>query len=253
MHRFFAPQTSASENSVLLPEAEARHALQVLRLGVGDQVELLDGRGSRALGRIENVSKRALTVAVVERAITSSAKIPVDVYLPLAKGKAMDLMIQKTTELGAARIIPIRTQRSVIQLDQDRAENKREKWEAIAVEALKQCGNVWLPQIEEPIAFPESLARLDSTALNLVAALTPQTTSVRRRFDQYQQTNKALPLRVAIWVGPEGDFSPSEYQSFQDAGVCAVSLGTNVLRCETAVIALLAICQQEILSLVSDQ
>lgn len=248
MHRFYASDAAAAGKHLMLPEAEAKHAVQVLRLKTGDSLLLLDGKGNKWECRITSSGKKSLGVELLTHHRVPAPIVPVDVFVPLAKGKAMDLIVQKVTELGAARIIPVSTDHCVTQLDQEQIEDKIQKWNQIAIEALKQCANTWLPKIEPSLPLSKSLQNDGKTKLNLVAALTPATTPVRRQFDDFLATHGKMPERIGIWVGPEGDFSPREYALLQDSGVRAVTLGGNILRCETAVISLLAISQQEILT-----
>ena len=249
MHRFYVPDAAASGKHFKLPEAESKHAVQVLRLDVGDVLMVLDGKGNKWECSIVSAGKKSVGVDVLKHSFIPAPSVPVDVYVPLAKGKAMDLIVQKVTELGAARIIPVSTEHCVTQLDQEQGEDKVGKWAQIAIEALKQCANAWLPEITTPIPLVQSFQEHHAAnRLNLVAALTPDTTSVRKQFDCYHKSHGQAPQRVGIWVGPEGDFSPSEYDLLQNSGIKAVTLGGNILRCETAIISLLAICQQELLA-----
>ncbi|HEY1173151.1 MAG TPA: RsmE family RNA methyltransferase [Verrucomicrobiae bacterium] len=247
MHRFFVPPTELRSSRFPLPEAESRHAAQVLRVRAGDIVQVLDGAGRRYDCAVDTVEKRQVWLRVEKETQVPAPKVAVEVYPAVAKGKAMELIIQKAVELGAAKICPVVCDHSVAHYDDDRAEDKAEKWRLTAIEALKQCGREWLPEVTAPMPFKQCLPPSDNNALNLVAALQEGATPVGERFAAFVKTHDALPSKVRLWVGPEGDFSPAEYLSLKQQGVQAVTLGPHVLRCETALLALLAVCQHEIL------
>jgi 16S rRNA (uracil1498-N3)-methyltransferase len=249
MHRFYVPPTESHSPQFVLPEAESKHAVQVLRLQAGDKLQVLDGAGRKCECVILRAEKRGVLVESTAETLVAYPRMPVAACIPLAKGKAMDLMIQKATELGAMRIAAISTERCVAQVDEERAEDKVAKWRQTAIEAAKQSGREWLPEITAPMTLKHAVEGLAADSLNLVAALLPQALPVRQQFLAYTKTHGQKPAKVSIWVGPEGDFSPSEYDFLLRSALLPVSLGSHVLRCETALISLLAICQQEVLDL----
>jgi 16S rRNA (uracil1498-N3)-methyltransferase len=142
---------------------------------------------------------------------------------------------------------PVVCEHSVAHYDDDRAEDKGEKWRLTAIEALKQCGREWLPEVTSPRPFKQCLPSAgEASCLNLVAALRPGAVLTGERISAYFNTHGALPRTIRLWVGPEGDFSSGEYQDLAAHDVLPITLGTHVLRCETALLALLAVCQHEI-------
>lgn len=247
MHRFFVPPTELRSPRFALPEAESRHAAQVLRVRTGEPVHVLDGAGRRYDCIVDTVEKRQVWLTVEKETLMPASKVAVEVYAAVAKGKAMELIIQKAVELGASKICPVVCDHSVAQYDDERAGDKAEKWRLTAIEALKQCGREWLPEVTAPAAFRQCLPATEETVLNLVAALQEGAVPVGERFAAHIKTHGTLPSKVRLWVGPEGDFSSAEYLLLNQHGVHAVTLGSHVLRCETALLALLAICQHEIL------
>ncbi len=248
MHRFFVPPTELWQSRFALPEAESRHAAQVLRVCAGDAVQVLDGAGRKYACVVDAVEKRQVWLRVERDEVVPPPEVKVEVYPAVAKGKAMELIIQKAVELGATRICPMVCEHSVAQYDDDRAEDKADKWRLTVIEALKQCGREWLPQITIPQPFKHCLpSAVDTSTLNLVAALQDGAMTVGARFTAFSGKHAVpLPTTVRLWVGPEGDFSPAEYRALAEHGVQSVTLGTHVLRCETALLALLAISQHEI-------
>ncbi len=252
MHRFYVPPAELRSPRFVLPEMESKHAVQVLRLQAGERLQVIDGVGNRYDCQIVNADRRAVTVEVQSQSFAAFPAVPVEVFAPLAKGKAMDFIIQKATELGAMKITAVSTERCVAQVDAKDAEDKVDKWRQIAIEASKQSGREWLPEIPLPVSLKNSINHRENGSLDLIAALLPGARPIRQQFNAYAMKHGKQPQRVGIWVGPEGDFSPTEYEFLLNAGLFPINLGSHVLRCETAIIALLAGCQQEILWLQSN-
>jgi 16S rRNA (uracil1498-N3)-methyltransferase len=140
------------------------------------------------------------------------------------------------------------SERVVTQLDADTAPDKRMKWQRVAIEAIKQCGSAWLPQIDLPLAPEAFLARGEQFDLPLIAALQGERRHARSCFAQYQARHGRLPKSVCIWIGPEGDFTPAELKAALAAGACPISLGDLVLRTDTAAIYALSILNHELLA-----
>jgi len=164
----------------------------------------------------------------------------------IPKGKTFDTIIQKATELGAAQIIPLLTDRVLSRLDPAQAQQRRQKWEVTAVEAIKQCGAPWLPAVAIPASPDSLLAHPQRFDLSLVAALSPLSRHPSLRFQDFQARHGRLPSSVAIWVGPEGDFTPAELASILDSGAQPVTLGNLVLRADTAAIYSLSFLHYEL-------
>ncbi len=240
MHRFHIPPGTANGAEAQLSPEESHHAVRVLRLAPGDAVTLLDGAGVEARGSVLVADKRAVRVAVRERIVHPPLPCAVTLLQALPKGRLMDTIVEKATELGAARIVPLLTEHTVSRPDEDSAASKLEKWRATALEAVKQCGNPWLPRIEAPVSFADFLRRNERFDLALVASLHPGTRSMRAVFAEFQARENRPPATVAVWVGPEGDFTVQEIAALVSSGVQAITLGPLVLRCDTAAVAVLA-------------
>jgi len=186
----------------------------------------------------------------------------------LPKGKIIESIIQKSVELGAHRIVPLLTEHVVTRLADRSAEHKREKWRQVAIEAIKQCGAAWLPEIEAPMNLAATLAGYHSNGrratgsapenggsppkaatpfeLSLVGSLQPERRHPREIFREFEQANGRPPKSVAVWIGPEGDFTPEELQAIEAGGALPISLGRLVLRVETAAIYCLSILNYEL-------
>ena len=229
-HRFYVPSLAAGE--VRFPDDEARHAGGVLRLQVGDRVELFDGRGHFALSTLLSVTKRKVSARVDTVETSPPTAIELHLAFAIPKGKRLDWLLEKATELGAASLTPLLCERSVAGTSELSA-NKRERWTAHCISAAKQCGLNRLPEIRQPIALPD-LAASNSGAM-LFGDLAGDTISLASAV-------ATLGRSITILVGPEGGFTDAECATLRTAGATPVRLGPSVLRIETAAVALLAGC-----------
>jgi 16S rRNA (uracil1498-N3)-methyltransferase len=245
VHRFHVPPGTANHAEVTLSPEESHHALRVLRLAPGDVVTLLDGAGVEARGDVTAVEKRAVKIAVRERIVHPPLPCALTLFQALPKGRLMESIVEKATELGATRIVPLLTERTISRPDEEHATSKLEKWRTTALEAVKQCGNPWLPRIEAPVNFAEQLRRKEHFDLALVASLHPGARPLRAVFDELRARGPGRPATVAVWVGPEGDFTPQEIAALVQGGVQPITLGRLVLRCDTATVATLALVMGE--------
>ena len=232
MHRLFVPPERIAE-LVRLDSAQSRHLEQVLRLGPGAELEVFDGRGARWPARLESGGVLRLGVRVeADRGTT-------DVWLAqaLAKGEKLDLVVQKATELGATRILPLAADRSVVRLDEERAARRVARLQRIAQEAARQSGRSDVPAVDAACTLADlaELLRADPARRGLL--LDPEEREVRLA----QAARGASRLLLA--VGPEGGFTPAERAQAAAAGFACVGLGPRVLRTETAGIAALSIVQ----------
>ncbi len=150
--------------------------------------------------------------------------------------------------MGAGRIVPLLTERVVTQLDGEGAEGKREKWQQVAIEAIKQCGAAWLPKVEAPQTISEFLARAEKIELPLVGSLQTERRHPREWIEEFQQQHGRLPRSAGVWIGPEGDFTLAELQAIEAAGAKPITLGSLTLRVETAAIYCLSFLNYELQS-----
>ena len=188
---------------------------------------------------VQSVSRKSVTLAVRETHSSPAPTCPVALVQAVPKGKLIETIIQKATELGAARIIPLLSERVIVQLDEEGAREKAEKWQQVAVEAIKQCGQRWLPQVEPPVTLPALLRRDERFGLSLVGSLRPEARHPREYF-------KEQPAGVRLWIGPEGDFTNDELAAIQNSGARPINLGPLVLRSDTAAVYALSIISYEL-------
>jgi len=248
MHRFYLSPERCAGNTLRLDGREAHHALQVLRVKRGEQIMVLDGAGNEFLCAIGNCTRKVVELSVSLKNFTPPPPCAITLLQAVPKGKIIESIIQKSVELGAHRIVPLLTGHVVAQFDGEGAEHKREKWQQVAIEAIKQCGAAWLPKIEAPITLEQFLARKEKFDLPLVGSLQTNRRHPRECFREFEAKHGRLPKTVGVWIGPEGDFTPEELKAIQAAGALPITLGNLTLRVETAVIYSLSILNYELSS-----
>lgn len=227
MPRFYLPSDSWLTEPALAGD-EARHLAQVLRIQAGETITVFDGNGRRAFAEVLSVSRDKVLVKIGEILPSESPLPAITLAQAIPKGKNMDLIVQKSVELGVAAIQPLITRYTVVQP----GEGKSEKWRRNALEACKQCGQDTLPGIAEPMTFDRWISTQSSVAgLKMIASLTDGARPLRETLRQHPGTKQ-----VTLLVGPEGDFSAEETTAALAAGFLPVSLGSIVLRVETATI-----------------
>jgi 16S rRNA (uracil1498-N3)-methyltransferase len=246
MRRFYLSPADCQADTLSLSGAEGHHALRVLRVRVGERVMVLNGVGEELLCQVDATSRREVTLRILHRKEIPKLPHQLTLIQAVPKGRMMDFIVQKATELGASRVVPVLCERSVPDWDIAEAEVKRARWQAAAVEAIKQCGWAWLPVVELPRDLMAIAAEAESVELSLVASLQPGARHPRERIEQFLARQGRLPRSVAVWVGPEGDFTPAELDRIQAKGAAPITLGSLVLRSETAAVCCLAILQYEL-------
>jgi 16S rRNA (uracil1498-N3)-methyltransferase len=246
MHRFYLSPERCTGNVLRLEGREAHHALNVLRLKDGERVMVLDGAGHEFFCDVESASRHLLALVVKEKKSTPAPPCSLTLLVAMPRGKIIENIIQKSVELGAQRIVPLLTERVVTQLDDAGVEHKREKWQQVAIEAIKQCGAAWLPEIEAPQTIAEFLARGETIELPLVGSLQTARQHPRKYFSEFQKRHGRLPHSTGAWIGPEGDFTLAELQLIEHSGALPITLGHLTLRVETAAIYCLSVLNYEL-------
>ena len=223
--------------SLSLTGGAAGHLTRVLRLRPRAALTLFNGRGGEYAASIERVQGSKVTVAVgAHEPIERESPFPLTLAQGVSRGERMDLVVQKATELGAARLVPVLTERSIVRLDEEQSDRKSSHWRAIAIAACEQCGRNRLPEVALPTQLSEFLRQPAGESVQLL--LSPGAT---QRIEDVPR-----PARGAtVLIGPEGGLSDAEQNAARTAGFTAVNLGPRVLRTETAAIAALTLLQRE--------
>ena len=246
MHRFYLPPSECRGPTLTLTGREAHHALRVLRVRPGERVTVLDGAGSEFICVVQSENDKQVVLSIVGRKSILPLACQITLLQAIPKGKLIESIIEKATELGVHRIIPILSERVTMRLNYEAALEKTGKWRTVAVEAVKQCGSPWLPQLDAPVTPKAYLARPEDFDLTLLGSLQMDARHPRDILYEFKAKHGALPQSVAVWIGPEGDFSPDELRAIQGAGAQPISLGKLVLRVETAAIYCLSFLNYEL-------
>ena len=248
MHRLLVPSELLECGSPLLPKDAANH-LKVLRPKDGEEIELFDGRGKW----------RRFSVGCDARSFTLAASSPVEsaprppwalsLFACVTKGSRWDWTIEKATELGATRIVPVISARTIVRIGADERAAKRDRWTRIAEDAARQSDAKWIPEVCEPVGFAESLALVRETVCFAGAIANPpprpllqalldsrRPTAVDRAPLATCDARQVSPNpHLSVYVGPEGDFTPEELAALLEVAT-PVSFGSTILRAETAAI-----------------
>ncbi|MFA5147940.1 MAG: RsmE family RNA methyltransferase [Candidatus Omnitrophota bacterium] len=238
MSRFFVPKGSVSGGIITVTGDELHHAKDVMRLREGDEITVFDETGKEYIGTIDKVSKVGLSAVVSKVTDILPEKCGLTLIQAIPKSSKMDMIVEKATELGVEKIIPIVTSRTVVKISGEG--NKPDRWRKIAVVAAKQCGRPTFPEITPVIDLKGSLIAAGRCGLSVMPCL--------------YSGNKGLKdvlkgrdiVSAAVFIGPEGDFTPEEVTLAAGSGVTPVILGREVLRSETAAIAVLSVLSYEL-------
>lgn len=231
--RIFSPIALSAGQTVELDEHAANHVGRVLRMQAGQQIELFNGDGRDYPATLQDVSKRNVRVMPGEP-VTNTTESPLQVHLGqvLSRGDRMDYAIQKSVEMGVARITPLVSERCEVKLKGDREDKRLRHWQQVAISAAEQCGRARVPTIEPVATLADWFGTTTDDDLRLVL---------------HHRTARSLagletPRQLALLVGPEGGLSDEEIAAAEDAGFLPAALGPRVLRTETAPVAALAVC-----------
>ena len=235
MNRFYVPFHAGLKN-LWIDSSESHHIIHVKRLKIGDSIIVFNGTGDEFEAKIEDIEDNRVNVRInQQRTISKENIVEIDIAFAIPKGKRSHLLIQKCTELGVHKLIPINYARSVVKLKDD-CSVKIEKWQKIAIEASKQCGRNTITEIGNVVDFDNILNTSDSYDLPLFACSQSDSDNLKNTLQEHPKPNNILSF-----IGPEGGFTTNEIEMAKRAGCKFVSLGSQILRVETAAIAVSAI------------
>lgn len=237
MPRFFVSPEQINNASVYISGPDVNHIRRVLRLGPGDNLTILDGCG-RAYEAVIEKTCREQVVCTIRKEVPAGAALPIKVTLVqgIPKAGKMDLIIQKGTELGVSRVMPLICQRSVVKLEGDKPAKKLKRWRRVALEAAKQCRRPDVPEVSEPSDWDRVLADMPPGA----AAFMPWEEENTDSLKSFLWESSAKE-EIYVFIGSEGGFTFAEVKRARERGVRPVTLGPRILRTETAGLAVLSI------------
>jgi 16S rRNA (uracil1498-N3)-methyltransferase len=264
VHRFYIPPEKWDPAALVLSGREAHHARDVLRLKRGDKAVVFNGRGREIAAEIVDLAGAEMRL----RKLTESEAPPLRCHIALGqampKGKNMDVIVQKAVELGAAEIIPLISARTIVDLNEKAAQRKQTKWETVAIEAAKQCGQNWLPQVHLPRTMKDFFSSVEAGVspayasdaratraslefdLQLIGSLQPGALHLKKILADFSSEHQHPPQSVLMVIGPEGDFTPAELALARSHGCRPITLGPIILRVETAAIYCLSVLAYEL-------
>ena len=235
--RVYVDAVLESGAQLILTGSAASHLTRVLRLRPKAALTLFNGRGGEYAASIERVQRSEVQVAIgAHEPIERESPFPLTLAQGVSRGERMDLVVQKATELGVARLVPLLTERSIVRLDEEQSDRKSSHWRAVAIAACEQCGRNRLPEVALPMQLREFLRQPAGDSVRLL--LSPSAT---RRIEDVPRPAAG----ATVLIGPEGGLADEEQQLAEGAGYTAVNLGPRVLRTETAAIAALTLLQRQ--------
>jgi 16S rRNA (uracil1498-N3)-methyltransferase len=248
MHRFYVSPENWQSAPLALRGSEAHHARDVLRMKAGEKIVLFNGRGHEVTVEITGFEDDEIRLRKLHEGDTPPLRCRIVLGQAIPKGKNMELIVQKAVEIGAAEIAPIVSDRTIVQIDSKIAAQKQRKWQQIAIEAAKQCGQNWLPHVHSPTKLLEFFSASEQPFdLRLIGSLQPDARNLKSTLEMYQRQHGDRPRSVLMLVGPEGDFTPAELGLARRHGCEPITLGPIILRVETAAIYCLSVLSYELL------
>lgn len=244
--RAFCSPPEKEPRTIQLDGPESHHLVAVNRARTGATVVVFNGKGTEWICELTHESKKSAELSV--RFAQTAAPLPHHISLAqaLPKGNTFESIVRKATEIGAAEIIPLQSERTQVHLDANRSDKKQDKWKTAALEGAKQCGNPWLPELQPLQKVAEFFEAPGDYDLKLIASLHPGAKSLKTVLAERADQLGHPPRRVLWAIGPEGDFTPSEMSIAQSAGFEPITLGPLVLRCETAAVYALSVLSYEL-------
>jgi 16S rRNA (uracil1498-N3)-methyltransferase len=230
MPRFFVEPEAICEGHATVAGGDAYHIARSLRMAVGDEITLADGSGKEYLCRLTKIRDEECTAEVISEQIShSESPAEITLYMAYPKSDKLELIIQKSVELGAARIVPFESSRCIKRPKAEKIEKQTARLQRIAEEAAKQCGRARLPIVREPISFKKMLEEAATAELSLFCYEGGGTRSLKEVL-----SSDTAPSSISVIIGSEGGFSPEEAEAAVAAKLTPVNLGPRILRCETA-------------------
>lgn len=246
MHKFFTQPENISELEGKITGDDVKHIYKVLRLSEGEKIVLNDCNGTEYLGEISNVSKTEVLVKILKKLeINNESSIEIYLFQGLPKSQKMDLIVQKGTELGVKEFIPVITERVDVKIKGDF--KKLDRLNRIALEAAKQSKRSIIPIVVEPISFDDALNKCETMDLFLVPYENAENLGIKGVISRLRKEETLNEIKkIGIMVGPEGGFEESEIDRLKNEGANIITLGSRILRTETAGFVAASLIQYEL-------
>ena len=231
MHKFFVPENNIKDNIAIITGDDVKHIYKVLRLKIGDKININNCIGKEFLGEIKSIDKALITCNIIENInINNESNIKIHLYQGLPKAVKLELIIQKATELGVMSVTPVITERVIVK--NELSESKKiERWNKIALEACKQSKRTIVPEVKNIIKFNDFLKEVENFDLVVIPYENEKNQGIKNMIANLE--GKKINT-IAIMVGPEGGFEEEEIKKLKEIGAYIVTLGPRILRTETA-------------------
>ncbi|MFH0908193.1 MAG: RsmE family RNA methyltransferase [bacterium] len=240
--RCYVPPSDWSNELITLSRDEAHHAAHVLRAKVGQPVKVFDGCGREGVTEIKELKRNRVTLKMVQQSAKPKPRVSLTLVQALTREQRLDFILQKATELGATTIIPVVTEHAITRIRPGEEEARQQRWQKIVLNAAKQCGAVWMPDVQPPVKMQTFLETSPRYDLFLVGSLAIDAKPLREVIHASRDRERS---NIAFLIGPEGDLTVREDSSARNAGAIPVSLGDLTLRAETAAIYALSVLKYE--------
>jgi len=237
MHnRFFCPPENISDKNITIKDKkEIHHIVDVLRFEIGDKVVVFNGEGVEFAGTIKGISKDCINISIDKQYQAKKRSFAVTLACAIPKKAKFDFIVEKITELGVDRIIPLETERSEVRFKNDRMLSKISHFRQVAISASKQCQRSIVPKVEEVTNFKDALKAVQKYDLAIFPTLEGE------RIGMAEALKGFAGKEIIVFIGPEGDFSEEEVKLAKKSGCKLVTLGENVLKVDTAAITVVAV------------
>ena len=243
MPKFFVLPEMVKDGKIIIDTDDVLHIKRVLRMSEGDELLICDSTGTDYQTKISEIADKTITCDIIsEKKSDTESDISITLYQGIPKGSKMELIIQKNTELGVAKIVPVSMQRCVSKLENQKAEEKKvQRWQKIAEEAAKQSGRGIIPEISMPQTLKQAAENIKKSDLSFVPYECEEQNSLKPLLKSHSDAKT-----VSFLIGPEGGFDVSEIEILKECGIYPVTLGKRILRTETAGMAVTAMVMYEI-------
>lgn len=244
MPRFFVKTQQIKNSEITIKGEDVKHIKNVLRNQIGDIIEICDKETEKAYKcEIYKINEEQITCKISKEIPSQEENIKVDIYQGLPKSDKMELIIQKSVELGANAIIPVNTKRCVVKLDPKNESKKIERWQKIAESAAKQSGRNTIPEIKNVIQIKDIIKNKEDYDVIIVCYENEKENYIKNELTKFKNQNKNI--NIAIVIGSEGGLEENEVTYLRENGAKIVTLGNRILRTETVALNLLSIIMYE--------
>ena len=245
MPRFFIKENQIQNNKITIIGEDVNHIKNVIRKQIGDIIEICNQDNEKSYKcEIEKIEEKQITTKIIEELKAQESNIKVDIFQGLPKAEKMELIIQKSVELGANAIIPVNMKRCVVKLDSKSEEKKIERWQKISESAAKQCGRNNIPEVKHLVNIKNICNKIKDYDAMIVAYENEKENTLKQELTKLK--NKQKNLKIGIVIGPEGGLEENDVKLLKESGAKIITLGHRILRTETVALNMLSIIMYEL-------